>query len=716
MMPTVSPSPSQAPSSSSRHGSSSRGTSGRISHSHSNSLSKTLSKSSRSHSQTHSRTDSWGKSALKVAKSAACGRTSVDIIASEATAEAGGLESALRKDETKVIRVADPAHIPLDTGEAVDNTLAQSKSPAPSASSDVIVGIALSTPPDDPSEPISLPGHPYAQGGLFRYRTHGPSTHSRQHGSDYAGPHPSLTAGQPSAIDVSSRHRNPPQAAHPYARMSRDSFFDDSRIVPHPRSDSNILPPAKMWAQWSPGVVREILPSDIQYSPYLPDTIPSNSKTINDSNTVTAYTVRRQRSKDSGLGTSEEHTMIPGREFGQRQVLANAKRIHRKPVQYDDTHSSSFTQSRNLPDPSSSHTIPSSPLESLAPPDQLNVSTSADDLRVTTASPGATSASSSPPRLFGSLDDLDSYRDLFYKSPHGKEKERLDEFETAGSFTWEGSPDRRGSGLTSLARQLSQEFHQIAAERESYYSHTSTAGSQQSAFFRRPEHSSLEFVFEEVSQSESLGDALPTDVSSMAAFLPSVNIPEDVSRSSLEVDLDEDETGQHYIPELSLHELTLFSQEMYRVGVVESSLTPPATTSDHRLSLTGDMSFAHEQLRHSPDALIPQSLPHSSSTSGLQPTSANPTRSSYLTTSSASRMSGLSDFPAPPKHTSLLSSFFDEALSQRDSRSSPPPPIPSHGQDNRLTFDGSEDIEELITALSSQASHSSHTHTYTQHP
>jgi serine/arginine repetitive matrix protein 2 len=542
-MPTVSPPRSQAPSSISRHGSSSRGTFGRVSHSHSNSLSKTLSKSSRSHSQTHSRTDSWGKSALKVAKSAAC-MTKSDVIASEATAEAGGLESALKKDETKVIRLADPAHIPVDHGEAVDNTSTQSKSPAPSTSNDVIVGIALSTPPDDSPEPISLPGHPYAQGGLFRYKTYAPSAHSRQQGSDYAGPHPSLTAGQSLATDVSSRHRNPPQAAHPYARISRDSFFDDARIMPQPRSDSDIPPPAKMWAQWSPDVVREILPSDIQYSPYLSgDTNLLNSKTINDSDAV-----RRQRSRDSGVGTSEDHTAITERELAQRQILATTRRIHRKPVQYDETHPSSSTQSQKPSDPSSSHIIPSSPLGPSAPLTQPNVSTSADDPRATTASPGATSASSSSPHLFGSLDDLDSYRDLFYKSPRGKEKEHSDEYEASGSFTWEAASDRRGSGLTSLARQLSEEFHQISAERESYYSQSSTSVSQRSAFFRRPDHPGLEFVFEEVSQSESQDDALPLDVSSLAAFLPSVNIPEDVSRSSMEVDPDEDETGQHFNP------------------------------------------------------------------------------------------------------------------------------------------------------------------------
>jgi serine/arginine repetitive matrix protein 2 len=147
--------------------------------------------------------------------------------------------------------------------------------------------------------------------------------------------------------------------------------------------------------------------------------------------------------------------------------------------------------------------------------------------------------------------------------------------------------------------------------------------------------------------------------------------------------------------------------------LVESVSTPPAVSSDPRESYMGQMSFAQDQIRHSPE---PVDTVQSRVDSGLQPPSANPTRSSYMTTSTGSRMSGLSDFPAPPRHhaihMSLLSSYFDEALSQSEARASrsPTPPIPSDGNDRRLTFGGNEDIDELVAALSSHHSHSSHSH------
>lgn len=86
-----------------------------------------------------------------------------------------------------------------------------------------------------------------------------------------------------------------------------------------------------------------------------------------------------------------------------------------------------------------------------------------------------------------------------------------------------------------------------------------------------------------------------------------------------------------------------------------------------------------------------------------------------MTTSTGSRMSGLSDFPAPPRqyatHMSILSSYFDEVLSQNEAHTSrsptPPMPLPSDGHDHRLTFGEDEDIDELVAALS-QHSHSSH--------
>ena len=151
-------------------------------------------------------------------------------------------------------------------------------------------------------------------------------------------------------------------------------------------------------------------------------------------------------------------------------------------------------------------------------------------------------------------------------------------------------------------------------------------------------------------------------------------------------------------------------EEVYRVGIVESNSTPLATETDYRESLTGDMSYAHDHLRHPPNTLLPQSASGSRVNSGLHPPS-NLTRSSFLTTSSVSRMSGLSDFPAPPKHMSLLSTFFDEALSQSHDRSSTPT-LPLDESNRRRSLGCTEDMEEFITALSSQASHSSDTHTY----
>jgi len=174
--------------------------------------------------------------------------------------------------------------------------------------------------------------------------------------------------------------------------------------------------------------------------------------------------------------------------------------------------------------------------------------------------------------------------------------------------------------------------------------------------------------------------------------------------------------------------------------MVESVSTPPAVSSMHRNSFLGTV-FVHDnnanattlahanenwnqnpnenqnhheqehqrrpRLRHegveSPESRSARIL------SGLQPPSTDATRSSFMTTSTASRMSGLSDFPAPPKshhhphhhpgnvgnseddtvvmppmqrqeepqnnhlatpgRMSLLSSYFNEAMAESESRS-----------------------------------------------
>jgi hypothetical protein len=207
-----------------------------------------------------------------------------------------------------------------------------------------------------------------------------------------------------------------------------------------------------------------------------------------------------------------------------------------------------LTQFQKNTDPSSSKTAATSAPVPPVHADQQTMSTSDDDLQqVAASSPVTTSASSSSLRPFGSPDDLDSYHDLFYKPARGKWKEPekkgpLDDEPAASTMMWEDDNEQPESRLSTLARELSQEFHQMAAdrERESYYSRTSMAASRQSSFFRRPADSGLEFIFE-VSRSESPDDAVLPDETSLAPFHPSVNIPEDISQSSVQLDPEEDE-------------------------------------------------------------------------------------------------------------------------------------------------------------------------------
>jgi serine/arginine repetitive matrix protein 2 len=481
-----------------------------------------------------------------------------------------GLESALKRDGTRVIRLADPAQIYVDHGLSANVTPLTSTSPTPSGTSESKIGIALSTPPmiDDATdrESIRFLAHPYAQAGLYSYTpAAAPATGSRsEKGSDYAGPHPSMITGaQPKNPDVSSRHRLPPQAAsHPYAQPSTpDLYIADQKIV---REDSDVPPPAKMWAQWSPGVLREILPNDIQYSPFMSEKDEAssrNSRIIYDTVGVgeaLAYAVRPKASKDSGLGTSEDHALIQEGELGRQQSTgfsSLAKRSYRQPVQYDATRPPYLTQAQKPSDPSSAHTFTSSPL--VPPPTppgyRRNESSGTDDIRGASTSPGMTSENSSPPhspQSFGSPDDLESYRDLFFK-PNAQQREEPTDVNTVASapLSWDANSRSRrtGSGLTSLARQLSADFEQMARERESSeYSRSSMSMAPHAAFVRRPTDASLEFVFEEVSQPDSRNSSVsPPDHSTISAFHPSVNIPEDVesSRASSPMDPHEDVTG-----------------------------------------------------------------------------------------------------------------------------------------------------------------------------
>ncbi|KAJ7240333.1 hypothetical protein B0H12DRAFT_1134986 [Mycena haematopus] len=646
----------------------------RTSHSHSNSLVKTTSKSSLS--QEHSHTDSWTRTAIKKA-SALC----YDDNLSPADEKAAGLETAIRGGGTKVIRLADPAQLPVEPLNVLSPR--NGISPAPSGTSDAHVGIAISTPPPNDSsehDSIHLPSHPYAQGGVSLSNYHKATSVSK--GADYAGPHPAVPVVLPDPNDFSARHRLPPQASltyHPYASPSsrRESY----QVVP--RADSDVPPHSKMWAQVSPGIVREILPGEIMYSPFMSERSrsPEDDREERDreeydtyeryrKSTVTildtvglgetlAHAVEEENSqRDSGLGTSEDHPTNEEAEAEEEWVddgqaaavqAHHPYRIHRKPVQYDISLSrpsystpkkseiSGASRSSNAKD--TNHTATSSPVDpTVSHEHQLTPPTPplpSNYHQSDSSSPVQHSAASSPPRSpppVGSVDDLDQFRDLFYK-PHltdevvnnlsrpasGRQPSITWDMASTKASTTRTQRTRTGSGLTTLARQLSQEFEELRVMRQQTRSESLDSESSISRFSRFPTENDIQFVFAD-SRSDmlrSIGEQVQSDPSSeaMLAFHPSNHLPEDVvsSRASS--------------PGI---------EGTFRVGSVEAVTTPPATSATHRLSFTGQLSLQ-------------------------PPNSADPTRSSYMTESSISRISNLSDFPVPPSqpaHMSVLSSYF----------------------------------------------------------
>ncbi|KAJ3744698.1 hypothetical protein DFH05DRAFT_1445372 [Lentinula detonsa] len=702
-------------------------------HHHTSSLSKTLTKSSnKTHSRNHSRAESIGK-AVQMVKNTAnhlCAFDGEGV--SPAEERIASLEGALKNNTTKVISLADPAQMYIESPLPSRN--GHSISPTPSGISESRMGIALTTPPmtEENFEPIRLPAHPYAQGGYSFY------TPTRDFQSN-ARAEPAQSQGQPPEEPRVQNQTLAPPSRHPYAKAgssSRDSYQSEIKIMPRLRSDSNVPPPQKMWAQWSSGVVQEILPNELQYSPYLPDRNSMladdspvrkqvrNSSPIYDTAGVgeaLAFAAMQRYSRDSGLGTSEEHT--PAQVEYEAGSTSSSIR-YRKTTQYDVTRPLYLLK-----------TVAPSPLQTAitttpTPPSEPTRQESSDSI-------GNQSSDSSPPMSppppLGNVDDLASFHDLFYR-PSISRNVSNDGVVSAhmNGIPWDvNSAGQRGSGLTSIARQLTEDLSETRDSLKqsiSLRSHSSLSALRHSLYEARtpPADSNMRFVFSDLPETASLntnGERKNLQAN-ILTFEPSVQIPEDVessrasspSRSPVDKEDDLDE---------------------FRVGQIESNITPPAVSGVSRLSLTGQMAFAiggDMRPEHLDDEEAPPSTARlTTAHSSLQPPSSGLTRSSYMTTSDGSRMSGLSDFPDPPPqpltpaHMSLLSSYFDNMITEKEiadvrtyghvkpatrSRSGsvltsrpetqatrPPADIPDR-RDQGPSLDGNEEIDELIATLS----------------
>jgi len=248
----------------------------------------------------------------------------------------------------------------------------------------------------------------------------------------------------------------------------------------------------------------------------------------------------------------------------------------------------------------------------------------------------------------------------------------------------------------NLARKLDDELEELNALSGSS-GETSTNLKALDSLTARPPvdiSSNLRFVFSDTQQVVSPpGDATPPRPPEKGSTLqPSMNIPEDVESSRASSPLQKSQLDDEN------------TTSMYRVKQVETVSTPLAISNDIRVS-------DHTSPVDEPVLNVEMDVDNHSrqtrikSQASLQPPSAGLTRSSYMTSStSGSRISGLSDFPAPPgevgltpAHMSLLDSYFDN----RSSTQTVDPFPPGSRTISRMTFGGDEDIEDIANALSS---------------
>jgi hypothetical protein len=493
------------------------------------------------------------------------------------------------------------------------------------------MGIAVGTPSPGGEEesdadtvyPNYVPSHPYAQGGLS-FSTGGEAR--RQH-ADFAGAHPSVVhppgtaSGNPPISEIIARHKLPPHMAalqmtpHPYAQAPRDSYIEANCLIGQHRSDGTPHA-AKMWAQLSPGVVREILAGDLVYSPYLED---------------------NEENKDSGGDAMEVRDYDDG-DLKENWALniRDAVKVGETPLQFGEAGDSPLPEFARVRSRKRNavHLVPSQSVD-LGKSQRQNLEQTLDlDIEYIpnatqkqleeekghqqskSSSTDARSPNSFPlrsPPVLGSPHDLEGFQDLFYRpnvssmqrTPH---EAALPEsplpphnisYSLRGSdISWDLNLRNRGTGsnLSSLARKLSEEFEQMALERErdgtssqysmsqysnshSYENHrrsqsanASSASRHQSGLtgvfdgagggtlVRRPtlEGGSLQFVFEEVIP---LSESQPNDnqvlemgmglAAPIHAFSPSSDtLPEDVRASGassfMENNEDDDPTGTFF--------------------------------------------------------------------------------------------------------------------------------------------------------------------------
>lgn len=746
------------------------------SHGHSNSLGSIAhSRSDDSFMWTpgHGRNHSLGKSALRIVRTTANTAAGLCGIAGSPNEDdkqdsksmnekAAAMEEALRSDKTKYLHFRDQVARDARTGRDGNVVMITPSSPirstshagpsgvngvSPTPSGQSVsaegVGIAISSPlpQDDPfeKEPIRIPAHPYAQGGgAYPY-------YQRAPGKALILPSARVVQAEGSASPTSStsedgvtKHRQPvkvhpyspySQVAHPFAAITGTDPGPSTR--PKYKHGDMLSPKSSMFAELSPGTIREIMPDEIQYSPYIstppirvadlaPAYAPANASThpyASSSNRMSewgfadalTHTLHRS-SPDSGLGTSEAHEIpaVPERLVLERPTFARVFEDSEDVVVLSPQEDVEENANKLSPQLGSSSGLDASRRRRLgvtqettlapSPMESGNLTPFRQDLHVAESSfhssgssPGVVSTQSSPPVSpgpVGSPDDLEQFRDLFYRPPEN----RTPSFEDGRPpISRQGSGSvpidfgvrstRSLSGLTTLARQLSVNMEEMQEDEHALEEadrvspmwgtrHGGLAGHRPDDLGPDPPG----VLSQSSSRSGSRRDdrqsplRLPLDEDLMLSQ-PIRIVPEDVesSRASSMLELPIEDDGGAY---LSLHNRNVADQSPdVRVREVEALPTPPANSEPMRFSTHLTQMDYPNGTALSP--VSPEDSPEderrrivSTQSSLGVPLSSDPARSSFMTTTSG--MSRLSDFPVPPSqitasHLSILNAYYRDS-------------------------------------------------------
>ena len=334
-----------------------------------------------------------------------------------------------------------------------------------------------------------------------------------------------------------------------------------------------------MFAQVSSGQIREVMPDEIQYSPFIPtppirlsDFVAARSKFSPHPYAPQAnrtsewgfaealnFTMERRDSQDSGVGSSEGHELpavpiIPDppetkEDMPFRPVLDGSEDVvvlspEREDIGEDAVEPRSRSSSGNCPPATSrrsrsNHTLASSMLENDHTPSSRHELPSHErSFNSSRSSPGLVSTQSSPPlspHLFQS-NDLQEFKDLFYKPENSTPpQERLPiSRDQSGSFQVDLNTrsTRSVSGLTTLARQLSRNDEEVPDEEgfdhvrpmwealrgaEAGRTEAASKSSSRSGYRREGTQSPLRLPIDPDLVLSQPGDVVPTDVESSRA-------------------------------------------------------------------------------------------------------------------------------------------------------------------------------------------------------